>query len=223
MIQVKKEKFEDNYFFDKKRFTQYSINQNNEQYSLFQDDHNKWYFLYKFINHSLQELKITRQILRPSYLKNVDLPLMKLLNELRLKIADTSFDKAFGHAMFYCDNIDTLSTEFQLQIANFDGDDDPFVSSSMHYIENVYDNQKTRFISGVETFSFATITESKYYAEEIWPNNTGLLYLLLYTYFQNHHIIPSKQMMGRLLCNLWSSTQVLNGNYNDSLFRKITL
>lgn len=214
---------DNNYFFDQVRFTQYFLQQNNNKYNIFQDDHNQWYFIYKTRNHSLQQFKRNRQILRPSYLQNVHLPLIDLLNELGLEISDKSFDKAFGHALFYCDNINNLSTQFQLKIANFDGDDDPFVSSAMHYIENDYLNKKTRFIAGVETFSFATITESEYYSSEIWPNDTGLLYLLLFVYFQNYRIIPTKQMMGRLLCNLWASTQSLNYNFNDALFRKITL
>lgn len=179
-----------------------------------------WLFLPTFMCSSLDELKRTRQILRPSYMNAfTSLPCIDLLESLQLTVASTHFDKAYGHALHYVEAIDIEQAAAYMNIANYDGDDDPVVSSVMHYIENTYAQQRTLFVAGVETKSFATITENRYYADVLWRETVGQSYVLLFAYYCMYGVCPSDQMMPKLLCNVWASTTACASHYNPNLYK----
>lgn len=206
----------ESFSFSKKIFTFYELS----GYTIVQSDRLDWFLIADFQCDNLNDLKYTRQIRRPHYLKDTLLPAIDLLEKLALMLDDTFlFDKAFGHALYYIEELADLSARLQLKIANYDGLDDPEVSAAIHYIENVYEKEKTHFVTGVETYSFATITENQYFAEHLWLEEVGELYLLLFTYYKMYHDCPSYQMMPKLLCNLWASTESFNTQSNTSLYR----
>lgn len=194
-------------------------NGNNPTIRLAVDDHDQWWFFTNFTCQSLTECKYSRQIFRIEYMdKSVLLPLEKQLESLKLEISDYSFDKAYAHTSVLVHNLSDVSNLNQSRIANIDGDDDPQISKSIHYIENVFEGQRTRFLAGEETFSFATISENDYYFKKIHIPHVAFLYLRYFVYFMKYSIIPSKQMMPRLLCNLWASKQALQTTWNHHLF-----
>lgn len=208
------------YYFDQpSRFVDYLYK---EQYILTEDDQGSWYFLYIEDCQNLNNLNLSRQIIQFDYLKDAELTLVNLLKQLDLDANVSGYDKAFGHGLCYVENLDDLDFTFQQQIANYDGNNDPIVTPSMHYIENYFQGERTRFISGVETYSFGTVTENHYYGEEIWPRSTAFLYMKLFIYFKKYHVVPSNQMMAKLLCNLWASTETMNAQYNPNLYIKYT-
>lgn len=213
---LKKKEFSDNYFFNAPIYEFYML----ENFTIVKNNQHHWFLLAQFQCEDLNELKLTRQIQRPHYLKDETLPALDLINRLALTIDDRmQFDKAFGHALYYEKNLTDISLQKQLKIANYDGLDDPQVSAAVHFIENIFNGEKTHFIAGVETYSFATVTENQYYANEIWPNQVGDLYLLLFAHYKQYNTCPSHQMMPKLLCNLWRSTESLQNAFNHNLLQ----
>ncbi|MED3660541.1 hypothetical protein NST62_02100 [Ureibacillus sp. FSL K6-8385] len=213
------QKADDAYFDSPFRFVDYLYK---EKFLLTADDQGDWYLLHIFDCENSEHLSGSRQIIRHDYLKDQKLPLIDLIEESGLSTNVRGYDKAFAHGLCFVENLDEISFIFQQQIANYDGAHDPIVSPSMHYIENIYNGERTRFIAGVETFSFATVTENRYYCEEIWPNSTAFLYLKLFIYFKKYRAVPSNQMMARLLCNLWASAEAMNNQFNPNLYIKYT-
>ncbi|MBO9129100.1 hypothetical protein [Bacillus sp. 165] len=207
------------------RFTSYKHSQISSVL-LTKDDHNNWYYLTSFFVSSLQEAKLKRQVMIPDYLKNQmeETWLATQMKQLGLCYNLTNFDKAITHLAVYTEELSLLSPKFQARAALIDGEDDPQIIDSFHYLSNVFNNLETRFITGVETHSFATVTENKYYFDNLHiEQNVGLLYLQYYLYFLKHDIIPSKQMMPNLLGNLWRSQQAMRNDWNPSLFQVMSL
>jgi hypothetical protein len=188
------------------------------------DDKGQWYFFTHFNVHSFSELKLARQIYKPPYLKDeARLPLIEQLTKEQLIPKTEGYDKGFAHVSVKVKDLESLSPIIKSKLANADGEDDPIVSSNLHYIRNTYNGAKTHFISGIETNSFATITENEHYYNNIHIPKVSNLYLKYYVYFIEHGIVPSTQMMPRLLNNLWLSTQANTNNWNGSLFKRISL
>lgn len=205
-------------FDSKERFKDYSFENAKSNYLVSCDDQGQWYFFTFFLCKSLEELKLTRQVFRPAYLKNEILPLKELLKELNIIPIREGFDKAYGHVFHYVPSLTELSNSFCMRLANYDGPDDPIIVNKMNFIQNEFEGQKTRYISGFETRSFATITENEYYAKEIHIPFNANYYLKLFIYFSRYGLLPSHQMMPRFLGNLWASTQMLNTSANPSLY-----
>lgn len=211
---------ERDFTFDKEtRFKDYILEKNGQSYDISLDDKGKWYFFTSFECDSLDELKLSRQIYRPPYLKNEKLKLIELMERLNIKPIYEGHDKAYGHALSLIPKLDSVSAFMQARIANYDGNDDPTIINKIHFIENEYKGEKTRFISGFETRSFATVTENEFYAKEIHLPGNARNYLKLFVYFSRYGILPSQQMMPRFLGNLWASTQSLNTTANPALFK----
>ncbi|WLR57252.1 hypothetical protein LC048_10535 [Mesobacillus subterraneus] len=141
------------------------------------------------------------------------------MDELDIKPCYEGYDKAYGHVLSLVPELDTVSAYNQSQLANYDGSDDPTIIKKIHFIENEYKGEKTRFISGFETRSFATVTENEFYAKEIHLPGNARNYLKLFVYFSRYSFLPSQQMMPRFLGNLWASTQSLNTTANPALFK----
>lgn len=214
----------EDFSFDKNnRFTDYhKKNSNNSFISL--DDKKQWYYFTNFEVNSFSELKLARQIFKPSYLKQeLTLPLIEQLSKEDLIPRFEGYDKGYAHVSVKTKDIQSLSPIIKSRLANVDGEDDPIVSSNLHYISNTYNHTKTNFISGVETNSFATITESSDYYNSIHIPKVSNLYLKYFLYFIEHGIVPSKQMMPKLLNNLWLSTQANTNNWNRNLLKVIPL
>jgi hypothetical protein len=201
------------------RFGDYLIEKDGKLYTVSLDDKGNWFFMTSFECDSLDELKLSRQIFRPAYLKDKELPLIDLLEQLRLEPIYEGHDKAYGHVLSIVPQIDSVQASSQGQLANFDGCDDPTIIKKIHFIENELNGEKTRFISGFETRSFATITENKYYAKNIHLPGNARNYLKLFVYFSRYGILPSQQMMPRFLANLWASAQSLNRTANPALYK----
>ncbi|MBT2686629.1 hypothetical protein J7I93_00365 [Bacillus sp. ISL-47] len=212
---------ETDFTFDREdRFTDYQIEKNNKSYEISLDDQGQWYFFKSFVCNSLDELKLSRQIFRPSYLKNEDLQLVDLMQDLDISPFYEGHDKAYGHVLSLVPELDSVPAFRQARLANYDGTDDPTIIKKIHYIQNEYKGECTRFISGFETRSFATITENEYYAKEIHQPYNARNYLKLFIYFSRYSILPSQQMMPRFLANLWASTQSMNTNANPALYKE---
>lgn len=208
---------EEDYSFSRNVYEFYTF----KAYTIVKNDHDDWFLVADFTCDTLNELKYTRQIRRPQYMKDETLPAIDLLTSLNLQIPDSfRFDKAFGHVLYEVEALEDISPRLQLKIANYDGKDDPEVSPAMHYIQNIYDKEHTHFIAGIETYSFATITENSYLANHLWPENIGELYLLLFTYYKLYRTCPSYQMIPKLLCNVWHSTEALWHDANDLLYKR---
>jgi hypothetical protein len=213
-------KNQQDFLFDKDdRFTDYYYSASNNQYILSRDDSDQWYFFHSFECQSLKELKNSRQIYRPGYMKEDEkLPLKDLMNALMLKPRNEGFDKAYGHALYSVQCLDSLSAEQQMRIANYDGPDDPVIANMIHFIENEYKGEKTRYIAGFETRSFATVSENDYYVRNIHRPFNSINYLKLFIYFSRYQTLPSHQMMPRFLGNLWASAQTLTNHANPALY-----
>ncbi|WP_050183922.1 hypothetical protein [Domibacillus robiginosus] len=206
------------YMFDRPdRFTSYQHAEH--PHALIKDDHHQWYLSMRWECESLTELKYMRQVHRPSYAdEQTILKLVDYLNETSFTAKMDDFDKAFVHTTIFTDNVEDIPPGRQLRIANADGEDDPSVIRNLHFIDNLYNGRRTRFLSGFETYSMATVTENRYYLEHVHLPASAALYLQYFVYFQRYGYVPSKQMMARLLENLWTSTQAKKTNWNPALF-----
>ncbi|WP_316572488.1 hypothetical protein [Neobacillus sp. YIM B06451] len=186
---------------------------------LAEDDKGNWYFMTFFTSKSLSGLKWARQTARPAYVEDgTTLPLVSLLEEEGLRPKDEGFDKAYAHTSILVDNLRSFSAEKQARLANADGEDDPTVVGNIHFVKNTFKGKETRYIAGAETRSFATATENEPYFRDIHLKTNAFLYLLYFVYFQENNQLPSKQMVPRLLANLWASKQALNTGWNHTLF-----
>jgi hypothetical protein len=200
-------------------FRDYLIEKDGRSYTVSLDDKGNWFFLTSFECDSLDELKLSRQIYRPPYLKDKELPLIDLLEDQQLEPIYEGHDKAYGHVLSIVPHIDSVQASSQGQLANYDGFDDPTIIKRIHFIENELNGEKTRFITGFETRSFATITENEYYAKNIHLPGNARNYLKLFVYFSRYGLLPSQQMMPRFLANLWASAQSLNHSANPALYK----
>jgi hypothetical protein len=211
---------ERDFTFDKEdRFQDYKLEKDGHSYDISVDDHGQWYFFTSIECHSLDELKLSRQIFRPPYLNDEKLKLVDLMDELDINPFYEGHDKAYGHVLSIIHKMDSVSAFTQARLANYDGSDDPTIIKKIHFIENEFNGEKTRFISGFETRSFATVTENDFYAKEIHMPGNARNYLKLFVYFSRYGVLPSQQMMPRFLGNLWASTQSLNTSANPALFK----
>ncbi|USK47716.1 hypothetical protein LIT38_13940 [Bacillus sp. CMF12] len=218
------EKEQSDFTFDREdRFIDYRIEKVGQDYDVSLDDNGQWYFFTSFVCDSLDELKLSRQIFRPPYLKNEELPLVDIMESVNIRPLYEGHDKAYGHAFALSENLSSVPAFRQARLANFDGSDDPTIIKKIHYIQNEYNGKSTRFISGFETRSFATITENEYYAREIHLPNNARTYLKLFVYFSRYGTLPSEQMMPRFLANLWASAQSLNTTANPALYKQQTI
>ncbi|MDA2587731.1 hypothetical protein PDQ69_21700 [Bacillus cereus group sp. Bc062] len=215
---------QEEFSFDKNnRFTDYT-KKNSDISFLTLDDNNQWYYITNFEINNFSELKLARQIFIPPYLnQGISLPLIKQLNSEHLIPKNQGYDKAYAHVSIKTKELSSLSPIQQSKLANVDGDDDPIVSSNLHYISNIYNNTETRFVSGIETNSFATLTENEDYYRNIHLPNVSTLYLKYFVYFREYGFVPSMQMMPKLLNNLWLSTQANKNDWNKSLLKIIPL
>jgi hypothetical protein len=216
-------------FFKKVMLPSYEMNQNNlfqafrseANVRLFHYNDSQWYAGLHMVSGSFNEVKYGRQTFRPPYKDNAlpELSFVEMLDKNGWKSANPHYDKAFCHVAIEVDDLANLPHVLQSRLAHADGDDDPQVAHSLHYLESELDGKRTRFISGWESHSFATITESTDYFNNILMPVTSWLYLLYYVHFiQRKGIIPSDQMMPRLLGNLWASTSK-DFPFNDKLIR----
>jgi hypothetical protein len=199
-------------------FTAYK-NQGDER--LFCYEKNKWYAGLHRIHESLHDVKYGRQTGCPPYMKDSppEMPFAEMLKRNGWKPANNLYDKAYCHVTVEVETIDDLPLTLQSRLAHADGDDDPQVAHSLHHIDSVLDGKRTRFISGWESHSFATITESREYNQHILQPISSWLYLLYYIHYLHHEgEIPSEQMMPRLLGNLWASTSK-DISYNSRLIQ----
>ena len=213
-----------NYFFDHvTRFSHYEFFQQNENLDILKDDLNQWYFISKMHCDNLRQLKAFRQIHPESTALYKSLPLVDILEHFNLQLDIHDYDKAFSHVLCLTDNIDSIPLHTQMHIANYESESDPILTAEMHYFHTVEEGARTRFISGIESRSFATITESKHFAEEVWEKHIGITYLKLFLYYKQYKTIPSHQMMAKLLCNLFASTEALNYTSNPSLYKILEL
>jgi hypothetical protein len=211
---------ERDFTFDKEdRFKDYILKKEGQSYDISLDDNGQWYFFTSLVCNSLDELKLSRQIFRPPYLKDERLKLVDLMDKLDIKPFYEGHDKAYGHVLSFVPKLDSVSAFNQARLANYDGNDDPTIIKKIHFIENEYKGEKTRFVSGFETRSFATVTENEFYAKEIHLPSNARNYLKLFVYFSRYGVLPSQQMMPRFLGNLWASTQSLNTSANPALFK----
>ncbi|WP_046175290.1 hypothetical protein [Domibacillus indicus] len=205
------------FMFDRPaRFTVYR--HETEPHFIMKDDHHRWYLAVRWKFTSLTDVKYARQVHRPSYVdEEVTLKLVDYLEDMNLAPQLDDFDKAFVHTTVFAEDLDDIPASRQLRIANADGEDDPSVMQCIHFIENKYNGRRTRFLAGFETRSIATVTENRYYLEHIHLPASSFLYLQYFTFFQQYGRVPSKQMMARLLENLWASAQAMNNRWNRSL------
>ncbi|MFC7371677.1 hypothetical protein ACFQPF_08310 [Fictibacillus iocasae] len=197
--------------------------------SIFLDDMGQWYYYTAFACKSLTEVKYARQIFKPPYWdeeeKENELKLVHRLEEKGYKPSQPYFDKAYAHVTVLADTLEEWEVIRQSRLAHCDGEDDPQVSHALHFIETTYDGKRARFVPGWESNSFASITENKSFYDTILVPVSGKLYLLYYTYWLHYGEVPSKQMMPRLLGNLWksSSSAFTPASYNPLLFQRIPL
>lgn len=211
------------YFFDRvTRFSHYEFSDKNENFDILKDDLNQWYFVDKMDCNTLQQLKTFRQVHPEPTALYKHLPLTDMLKEFNLELSLYDYDKAFGHVLYVVDNIDSIPLHIQIQMANYAAEDDPILSTQMHFFNTLEEGIRTRFIAGIESQSFATITESKQYAEQ-WEKHIGITYLKLFLYYKQYKKIPSKQMMAKVLCNLFASTESLTNVSNPALYKTLEL
>lgn len=203
-------------------FIDYLINKSSSFLTI--DNIGNCFYITNFKVSSLSELKLSRQIFKPSYLGNdVKFPLIERLNEEELVPILEGYDKAYAHVSVFTEDLNSFSSVNISRFANVDGPDDPTVVDKIHYISSYYKNYETRFVSGVETNSFLTITENKDYFYKIHIPNVSTLYLKYFIYFSEHDRIPSKQMLPKLLGNLWRSMQGNTSDFNENLFKTLCL
>lgn len=211
------------YFFDRvTRFSHYEFSDKNENFDILKDDLNQWYFIDKMVCNTLQQLKIFRLVHPEPTALYKHLPLTDLLERFNLELAMHDYDKAFGHVLCTVDNIDAIPIHLQMQMANYAAEDDPILSTQMHYVNTIEEGARTRLITGIESRSFATITESKQYAEQ-WEKHIGITYLKLFLYYTRYKKIPSNQMMPKVICNLFASTESLTNIANPALYKTLDL
>jgi hypothetical protein len=207
--------------FDKEnRFKDYLLEKDGKTFDISLDDNGQWYFFTSFECDTLDELKLSRQIFHPPYLKDEKLEMVDLLEKLNISPLYEGHDKAYGHVLSLVPELNSVPAFDQARLANYDGNDDPTIIKKIHFIENEYKGEKTRFISGFETRSFATVTENEFYAKEIHLPGNARTYLKLFIYFSRYGTLPSQQMMPRFLGNLWASTQSLNTAANPALYKE---
>ena len=212
------------FFFDRvTRFSHYEFSDKNENFDILKDDLNQWYFIDKMPCANLMQLKSFRQVHNKSTELYKHLPLIDLLERFNLELAMYNFDKAFGHVLCVVDNIDQIPLHMQQHIANYTDEVEQLALTEMHYFQTVDEGLRTRYITGIETRSFATITEHRVFAENDWHKGVGINYLKLFLYFKQYNKIPSNQMMAKLLCNLWASSEALNTSSNPALYSKIQI
>ncbi|MFD1357165.1 hypothetical protein ACFQ4X_04570 [Fictibacillus halophilus] len=212
------EKLPDYEFNKKDLFTAYSLSSGER---LFKDQNDQWYAAAHFVKDSLHNVKYGRQTFRPPYkdIPSEELSFVEILEKNDWVPMNAHYDKALCHVIAEVGKLDEISLEMQSRLAHADGDDDPQVAHSLHFIESKLDGKRSRFISGWESHSFATITESSDFADDILMPVSSWLYLLYFSYFlDNNGSIPSDQMMPRLLGNLWAST-MKELPYNKDLIR----
>jgi hypothetical protein len=212
------------YEFDRSNcFNEYS----DGEHSIFLDDMGQWYFYATFTCSTLTEVKYARQFFKPPYIKEgeFELPLADLLSKKGYKPSQPYYDKAYAHVSLLTDALEDWNATAQSRLAHCDGEDDPQLSHAIHYIETSHDGKKARFIAGWESHSFLSITENKPFYEEILVPVSGKLYLLYFTYLIHYGEVPSKQMMPRLLGNLWKScmTAYSPATFNPLLFQRLNL
>jgi hypothetical protein len=215
---LEQEKLPDYEFNKKDLFTAYSLTSGER---LFKDQNDQWYAAAHFVKGSLHTVKYGRQTFRPPYkeISNEELSFVELLEKNDWVPVNSHYDKALCHVVAEVDKLEEISLEMQSRLAHADGDDDPQVAHSLHFIESKLGGKRSRFISGWESHSFATITESSEFADHILMPVSSWLYLLYFSYFLDHNgTIPSDQMMPRLLGNLWAST-MKELPYNKELLR----
>lgn len=224
MIPLTLQKRPRSYFFDRvTRFSHYEFSDQNENFDILKDDLNQWYFIDKMPCINLTQLKSFRQVHNKSTELYKRLPIIELLERFNLELAMHDFDKAFAHALCIVDNIDQVPLHTQQHIANFTDETDQVIINEMHYLQTIEDGLRTRYITGTETRSFATITENKAFAENEWQKGIGINYLKLFLYYKQYNKIPSNQMMAKLLCNLWASSEALNTTANPALYSKLQI
>ena len=212
------------YFFDHvTRFSHYEFFEQNENLDILKDDSNHWYFISKMQCDNLQQLQAFRQIHPEPTALYKTLPLVDILERFNLQLDIYNYDKAFGHVLCLTDNIDKIPLHTQMHIANYESQNAPILATEIHYLQVIEEGARTRFISGIESRSFATITENQYFAEEIWEKHIGVTYLKLFLYYKQYKSIPSHQTMAKLLCNLFASTEALNHTANPALYKTIEL
>lgn len=206
-ISTLKEEELPSYEFSKRGlFTAYSLETGER---LFKDENDTWYVSASFEKDNFHDIKYGRQTFPPPYtdIPSEELSFLQILDRHGWKPLNAHYDKALCHVVAEVADLDSISLEKQSMLAHADGDDDPQVAHSIHYIESKLAGKRTRFISGWESHSFLTITESKEYANQILFPVSSWLYLLYFDFFlKNNGNIPSDQMMPRLLGNLWAST-----------------
>ncbi|MFC0189250.1 hypothetical protein ACFFJY_13180 [Fictibacillus aquaticus] len=204
-------------------FTEYK----DGEHSVFLDDMGQWYFFAVFTCSSLTEVKYARHIFRPPYIKEgeFELPLADLLSQKGYKPSQPYYDKAYAHVSLLTKSLHDWNAADQSRLANCDGEDAPQLSHAIHYIETSLNGKKARFIAGWESHSFLSITDNKPFYEEILEPVSGKLYLLYFTYWVHYGEVPSKQMMPRLLGNLWKSCSAAYSpaTFNPMLFRRQVL
>lgn len=212
------------YFFDSvTRFSHYEFSEKHENFDILKNDLNQWYFVDKMPCVNLMQLKTFRQIHNKPTELYKHLPLIDLLDRFNLELAMYDFDKAFGHVLCVVDNMEQIPLHTQLHIANYTDECEPLLLPHMHYFTTVEENLRTRFITGTESRSFATITENKAFAENEWQKGIGINYLKLFLYYKQYNKIPSHQTMAKLLCNLWASTEAFSTNANPALYSKLNI
>lgn len=222
MIPLTLKKRPRNYFFDRvTRFSHYEFSDKNENFDILKDDLNQWYFVDKMPCANLMQLKSFRQVHNKSTELYKHLPIVSLLERFNLELAMYDFDKAFAHVLCVVDNIDQIPPHIQQHIANYTDEAEQVVLTEMHYFQTIDEGLRTRYITGTETRSFATITENRAFAENEWQKEIGINYLKLFLYFKQYKKIPSNQMMAKLLCNLWASSEAFNTNANPALYSKL--
>ncbi|RFU65031.1 hypothetical protein [Peribacillus glennii] len=210
--------------FDQTIFTDYVINDDKESSLLSINQKEECFFITCFKVGSLSELKLARQVFIPEYLDSgLRYPLIEKMNHLGLTPISEGFDKAYAHVSVFIKDIRSLSPFMHSRFANADGDDDPVVIDKLNYISNFYNQKETRFVTGAESLSFSTISENEQYFYGLHLPKTGILYLKYYLYYLQHDQIPSKQMMPRLLGNLWRSMQSNRNDFNKHLYKTMSI
>lgn len=207
------------YFFDRhNRYSLFTLPGTSARFH--QDDSGQWYLSFDFKLATTHDIARYRRIrLLPYSSTATTYPLIGFIQNHEIELDSEHFDKAYVHSSILVNNLSAFSVLNQSRCANADSEDDPQIASAIHFLENTHNGKHTRFISGWETRSFATVTENEYYFEQIHLPHAAEKYLLLFAYFHKHRLIPSSQMMPNLLGNLWASTQASNRNWNKELVR----
>ncbi|MDF2922150.1 MAG: hypothetical protein K0R57_1064 [Paenibacillaceae bacterium] len=212
----------------------------------YRDDRGQLYYATRFALSDFNEMKLSRQIWRPSYMKaDTPLPLSQRMgydgNEYSLLIdqshlssasifsenasipLETDFDKAIAHINMLIEESPLDHLSLASQLAHCDGEDDPRVIGKLHLLRNRYNQWTTLFVAGTCSRSFCTLSNNDFYMNQIQKPHVSRLYLLYYCYFIRYGEVPSNQMMPQLLANLWRSTEANTHQYNPALFESHTI